>query len=64
MIELVGCNIWRKGARPAVEDLSEVDRTYSFATAQDDGSSRTGDVTRQTGGNGDFIGRIPRSCGV
>lgn len=42
---------------PAVEDLSEVDRTYLLAMAQDNGPSRTGDVARRMGKDPQYAGR-------
>lgn len=42
---------------PAVEDLSEIDRTYLLAMAQDDGPSRTGDVAKRIGKNAQYAGR-------
>lgn len=42
---------------PAVEDLSEIDRTYLLAMAQDDGPSRTGDVAKRIGRNAQYAGR-------
>lgn len=42
---------------PAVEDLSDVDRTYLLAMAQDDGPSRTGDVAKRMGRDLQYAGR-------
>ena len=42
---------------PAVEDLSDVDRTYLLAMAQDDGPSRTGDVAKRIGRDLQYAGR-------
>ena len=42
---------------PAVEDLSEIDRTYLLAMAQDAGPSRTGDIARRMGKDPQYVGR-------
>lgn len=42
---------------PAIEDLSDIDRTYLLAMAQDIGPSKTGDIAQRIGKDAQYAGR-------